>query len=233
MVESLLRLIGLDWVVPDFSPPSRRQKTLKLNPYRGSQGARPRLMDIAPVSATASSEPARGHQGRGRRGVERPQAWRHEAARSTSPVGFGPMAPPLATPRTNGGQGSRRKIHIAIAGKTLEIRAAGRTTSAVGDAPMLPGLLDRILPDPPLASVTADGAFDPRKCHDAIAARGATAIIPPRKTARPWQARLGRGRRAQRGLAHIQTLRPDDLATMERLAPPKPRRNMSRARKQS
>jgi hypothetical protein len=34
--ESSLRLIGLDWAVPDFSTLSRRQKTLKVNiPYRG------------------------------------------------------------------------------------------------------------------------------------------------------------------------------------------------------
>jgi len=38
-VESLLRLIGLDWTVPDFSTLSRRQKTLKVNvPCRGSAG---------------------------------------------------------------------------------------------------------------------------------------------------------------------------------------------------
>ena len=38
-VESLLRLIGLDWTVPDFSTLCRRQKTLKVNiPYRGSEG---------------------------------------------------------------------------------------------------------------------------------------------------------------------------------------------------
>ncbi|EEX12443.1 ISSpo9, transposase [Citreicella sp. SE45] len=38
-VESLLRLIGLDWTVPDFSTLSRRQKMLKVNiPYRGSDG---------------------------------------------------------------------------------------------------------------------------------------------------------------------------------------------------
>ncbi|MEH6776447.1 MAG: transposase, partial [Cereibacter changlensis] len=30
-VESLLRLIGLDWAAPDFSTLSRRQKTLKVN----------------------------------------------------------------------------------------------------------------------------------------------------------------------------------------------------------
>ncbi len=38
-VESLLKLIGLDWAVPDFSTLSRRQKTLAVNiPYRGSKG---------------------------------------------------------------------------------------------------------------------------------------------------------------------------------------------------
>jgi hypothetical protein len=38
-----------------------------------------------------------------------------------------------------------------------------------------------------MTSVTADGAFDTRKCHDAIAARSAAAIIPPRKNAKPWK----------------------------------------------
>jgi hypothetical protein len=38
-VESLLRLVGHDWTVPDFSTLSRRQKTLAVNiPYRGSKG---------------------------------------------------------------------------------------------------------------------------------------------------------------------------------------------------
>jgi len=38
-VESLLHLIGLNWVVPDFSTLSRRQKTLAVNiPYPGSNG---------------------------------------------------------------------------------------------------------------------------------------------------------------------------------------------------
>ena len=53
---------------------------------------------------------------------------------------------------------------------------------------MQPELLDQIPPDQEIASVTADGAFDTRKCHDAIAARGAAAIIPPRRNARPWKA---------------------------------------------
>ena len=104
--------------------------------------------------------------------------------------------------RKHGGTKRRvwRKIHIGIDEQTLEIRAAEFTTSDVGpshglranhcratDAPMLPELLDQIPPDQEIASVTADGAFDTRKCHDAIAARGAAAIIPPRKNAKPWK----------------------------------------------
>jgi hypothetical protein len=67
------------------------------------------------------------------------------------------------------------------------IRAAEFTASDLGDGPMLPELLDRIPPDQEIASVTARGAFDTHKCHDAIAARGAAAIIPPRKNAKPWK----------------------------------------------
>ena len=91
--------------------------------------------------------------------------------------------------RKHGGTKRRvwRKIHIGIDEKSLEIRAAEFTTSDVGDAPMLPELLDQIPPEQEIGSVTADGAFDTRKCHDAIAARGAAAIIPPRKNAKPWK----------------------------------------------
>ena len=38
-VQSLLRLVGLDWAVPDFSTLCRRQRTLNVSlPYRGSKG---------------------------------------------------------------------------------------------------------------------------------------------------------------------------------------------------
>ena len=52
---------------------------------------------------------------------------------------------------------------------------------------MLPELLAQIPADQDIASVTADGACDTRKCHDAIAERGAHAVIPPRKNARQWK----------------------------------------------
>ena len=71
--------------------------------------------------------------------------------------------------------------------ETLEIRAVGVTISNVGDAPMLPDLLEQIPPDQEIARVTADGAYDPRRCQNVIAARGGAAIIPPRKNAHLWQ----------------------------------------------
>lgn len=150
-VESLLRLIGLDWTVPDFSTLSRRQKTLKVNiPYPGSDGPLHLLVDSTGIKVEGEGEwNARKHCGTKRR------VW--------------------------------RKIHIGIDDKSLEIRAAEFTTSEIGDAPMLPELLDQFPLGQQIGSVTADGAFDTRKCHDAIAARGAAAIIPPRKNAKPWK----------------------------------------------
>jgi hypothetical protein len=52
---------------------------------------------------------------------------------------------------------------------------------------MLPELLNQIPDDQDTGSVTADGAYDTRKCHDAIAARDAQAVIPPRRNAKPWK----------------------------------------------
>lgn len=88
--------------------------------------------------------------------------------------------------RKHGGPKRRlwRKIHIGIDEETLEIRAVEVTSSSIGDAPMLPDLLDQIPADEDISSVTADGAFDTRKCHDAIAARNADAVIP-QGSARP------------------------------------------------
>ncbi|AUQ65164.1 transposase, IS4 family [Phaeobacter inhibens] len=80
-----------------------------------------------------------------------------------------------------------RKIHIGIDEKTLEVWALEVTSSNIGDAPMLPELLIQIPADQDIGSVTADGAYDTRKCHEAIAARGAHTVIPPRKNAKPWK----------------------------------------------
>ena len=151
-VESLFRLVGLDWGVPDFSTLSRRQKTLAVNiPHRGARGPLHLLIDSTGIKVEGEGEwNARKHGGPKRR------VW--------------------------------RKVHLGIDEETLEIRAVEVTSCDVGDAPMLPDLLSQIPPDQEIASVTADGAYDTCKCHDVIAERGAAAVIPPRKNAKPWKA---------------------------------------------
>lgn len=62
------------------------------------------------------------------------------------------------------------------------------TSKNVGDAPMLPELLRQIPPEEKIATVIADGACDTRNCHDAIAERGAAAVIPPCRNAKAWKA---------------------------------------------
>ena len=150
-VESLLRLVGLDWTGPDFSTLSRRQKTLAVNiPYRGSKGPLHLLIDSTGIKVEGEGEwHARKHGGPKRR------VW--------------------------------RKIHLGIDEETLEVRAVEITGSHIGDAPVLPDLLNQIPAHEQIGSVTADGAYDTRKCHDAIADRGADAVIPPRKNAKPWK----------------------------------------------
>ena len=141
--------------------------------------------------------------------------------------------------RKHGGSKRRiwRKIHIAIVEETLEVRAIEVTSSNIGDAPMLPELLNQIPRDQDIGSVTADGAYDSRKCHEAIAARDAHAVIPPRKNATPWKPPLvhaGMPRRAmderrsncpQRCRQCATILGSHLVATVERISPPKPRRN--------
>jgi Transposase DDE domain len=52
------------------------------------------------------------------------------------------------------------KVHVGIDAETLEIRAI---------------------------EVTAEGAYDTKACHEAIAERGAEAAIPVRKNGKPWK----------------------------------------------
>lgn len=82
-----------------------------------------------------------------------------------------------------------RKVHLGIDAQTLQIRAIEVTANHVGDAPMLPALLEQIPPEEPIESVSADGTHDTKICHTAIAHRGACALIPVRGNARPWKGR--------------------------------------------
>jgi len=78
-----------------------------------------------------------------------------------------------------------RKLHVAVDEATQEIVATLATTNNVGDGEVLPNLLDQV-PEP-IAQVSADGSYDTRACHEVIAQRQATAAIPPRENAQPWE----------------------------------------------
>ena len=91
--------------------------------------------------------------------------------------------------RKHGVQGRRqwRKVHLAMDPATSDIRAVEFTPSRDGDSPVLPELLDQVSQDEPIGTVTADGAYDTRRCHTAVLEREAVPIIPIRKNGRPWK----------------------------------------------
>jgi hypothetical protein len=82
-----------------------------------------------------------------------------------------------------------RKVHLAMDANTGQIRAALMTHQDVGDAEVLPELLDQIPPETPISIVGGDGAYDTKQCHAVIARRNAKPSIPPRDGAAPWPHR--------------------------------------------
>lgn len=67
------------------------------------------------------------------------------------------------------------------------IREIAITARRIGDAQVQLDLLDQIAADQRIGLVTADGAYDTRACHTAIAARAAAAVIPPHKNGKRWK----------------------------------------------
>ena len=144
-------------------------------PSRRADGPLNQLVDIEPVSATGSSEPARGIKFLG---DGEWQARKHGVkGRRQSLPGNG-----LPSNRERG-----RKVHLAMDTATSDIRAVEFTPSSDGDSPVSPELLDQIPEGEEIDTVTADGAYDTRRCPTAIIDREATAIIPSRKDGRPWK----------------------------------------------
>lgn len=82
-----------------------------------------------------------------------------------------------------------------------------------------------IPPDQNIGSVTADGAYDTRKCHEVIAARNAHAVSPPRKNAKPWKP-TSAGASARNEAVNAQRFLGRTLwRRLRRIPPPKPCRN--------
>ncbi|MEI4489015.1 IS5 family transposase, partial [Frigidibacter sp. MR17.14] len=94
-----------------------------------------------------------------------------------------------------------RKVHIGMDAQTGDVRAVEFTSSRQGDSPLLPDLLAQLPEDEEIGSVTADGAYDTRRCHGAIVGRGAEARIPIRRNGRPWKEDCPAAR-ARNGILH-------------------------------
>ena len=77
-----------------------------------------------------------------------------------------------------------RKLHFCTDEATLEIVSVVASTNDVSDAEVLPDLLQGV--PGKIEQVSADGAYDQRKCYDTLNRHQARATIPPRKGARIW-----------------------------------------------
>lgn len=78
-----------------------------------------------------------------------------------------------------------RKLHIGTDADTGQIVAATLTGCDIDDASQVGPLLDQVAG--PVASFTADGAYDQDRIYDEVAARhpGAAVVVPPRASAVP------------------------------------------------
>ncbi len=83
-----------------------------------------------------------------------------------------------------------RKLHLAIAPGSGEVLACELTRNDEGDAFQVAPLLTQI--SGPLGAVIADGVYDGKPTHQAVAPRQSaspvTVVIPPRSTAMPSDA---------------------------------------------
>ena len=77
------------------------------------------------------------------------------------------------------------QVAYAVDAETGQIAAAALTTSDVDDASQVGALLDQV--DGPVASFTADGAYDQHGVYGEVAARHpeASVVVPPRSSAVP------------------------------------------------
>src|SRR4051794_28639320 len=162
LIGSVIGLLGLDLAVPDHSTLCRRAATLE-GPRPTPRGAG--AGDDA-GGAGGGAEPL--HLLVGRTGLKLYGAgeWlveKHGAKRRRS----------------------WRKMHLGVDADTGRIVAATLTDRDEDDAAQVGPLLDQVAE--PVASVTADGAFDQDRVYADVAERhpGADVIVPPRSTAVP------------------------------------------------
>ncbi|ETW10982.1 transposase IS4 family protein [Roseivivax marinus] len=107
---------------------------------------------------------------------------------------------------------------------TSDIRAVEFTPSRDGDSPVPTVLLDQVPQDKPIGTVTADGAYDTRRCHTAILERDAVPIIPIRKNGRSCKDDGPGGQGPERDPARHASLRQGVLEALDGLPYPKSQR---------
>jgi IS5 family transposase len=78
-----------------------------------------------------------------------------------------------------------RKLHLVVDPKTGEITATTLTENKEHDSAQAEPLLEQSAENRgSVDRVGGDGAYDKWRCYDAVAAHGATLVIPPQKNAR-------------------------------------------------
>src|SRR3954465_9827323 len=164
LIGSVIGLLGLDLAVPDHTTLCRRAETL--------EGPRPK-----PRGAGAGADDATG----GADGGAEPL---HLLVDSTGLklIGAGEW---LGEKHGTKRRRSWRKMHLGVDADTGRIVAATLTDRDEDDAAQVGPLLDQVAE--PVASVTADGAYDQDRVYADVAERhpDADIIVPPRSTAVP------------------------------------------------
>lgn len=173
-VSSLLQLMSLSLKSPDYSTVSYRSSSLTI-----------------PLSTKVKAALARGEP-------------LHIAVDSTGVKVYGEGEWKV---RKHGWSKHRtwRKVHLGVDVETNLIATDELTANGKGDgdSQLLPTLLEHLPEEMQLGEVSADGAYDTRNSYEVIQAKGATAIIPPRRGAKIWR----HGNRTADRLPRDQALR--------------------------
>lgn len=179
-VSSLLAMMGASVTCPDYTTLSYRGKTLKVSLSRTAREALSRGEPIhIAVDSTGVKVYGEGEWKVRKHGWSKHRTW--------------------------------RKVHLGVStsGPSKHLIPMSEMTgngSGDGDSQVFPELLNQAkceLPDTPIGNAYGDGAYDAKDCYDALAAIGATSIIPPRKGAKIWR----HGNSKQERLPRDQALR--------------------------
>ncbi len=147
-MQSLFKLMKVEFTVPDHSTVSRRLGKLSVSlPIIARQTARHVVVDSTGIKVYGEGEwKVRQH------GISKRRTW--------------------------------RKLHLGVDETTGEILAGVVSSNSVSDDEAFADILDGF--EGEIEAVSADGAYDKRKCYDAIQQRGARGNVPPRVDAQYW-----------------------------------------------